>query len=223
MKIPAEAYPLTWPPGRPRTPVAKRTRAKFHAQKKESGGSGFTHVRREGITLAAAAGMLQGELDRLGATSPVLSTNVKLRLDGLPYSGQRQPDDPGVAVYFYRRGQQLCFACDRWDRVEDNVVAVAKTIEALRGIDRWGTGDMVQAAFTGFQAIGNGPAQAAKRAWWVVLDVPAHTPTVEVEEKYRELARIHHPDRNPGDPTAEARMAEINGAYDDFKRERGLA
>lgn len=218
MTAPAEAYPLAWPPGRPRTPAHKRTRAKFHVQKREpwSVNPARTVTRKEGITLAAATRMLMAELGRLGAKAVVLSTNVKLRLDGLPYSGQRQPDDPGVAVYFTKDKRQLCFACDRWDRVEDNLVAVAKTIEALRGIDRWGTGDMVQAAFTGFQAI---EARPAKRAWWVVLGVVEGDSTTWVESRYRKLALEHHPDKG-GDT---ATMAEINGAYDDFKRERGIA
>ena len=43
-----------------------------------------------------------------------------------------------------------CFVCDRWDRAEDIPLVVAKTIEALRGTDRWGAGVMVEAAFIGF-------------------------------------------------------------------------
>ena len=38
------------------------------------------------------------ELKRLGARGMVLSTNVELRQDGLPYSNRRRPEDPGVAV-----------------------------------------------------------------------------------------------------------------------------
>jgi hypothetical protein len=216
--IPAEAYPLTWPPGRPRTPAHQRARAKFHAQTRENVG-GWNRVERKPISLAVAVDELMGELRRLGIShdgaNVVLSTNLRLRRDGLPYSDQRRPDDPGAAVYFRKDDRELCFACDRWDRVEDNIVAVAKTIEALRGIDRWGTGDMVQAAFTGFQAIAAAPA---RRAWWVVFGVEAHTPTADVEERYRELARQHHPDRG-GNADA---MVEVNNAWEDFQRERGL-
>lgn len=212
-----EAYPLCWPPGRPRTPAAKRTRAKFHAQARRHEQYGI-RVDRKAITLSAAAAALQGELDRLKAARPVLSTNIRLRLDGLPYSGQAQPADPGAAVYFELGvGPQLCFACDLWDRVEDNVVAIAKTIEALRGIARWGTGDMVRAAFTGFAALP--PSTPAKRAWWVVLGVTPGATGDEVEAAYSRLARENHPDRG-GDT---GRMAEINAAADDFRKERGLA
>lgn len=209
--IAAEAYPLTWPPGRPRTPGGQRARAKFHAQRRETSGvGGYTHINRQPISLAVAVREVTGEMDRLRASHAVISTNLRLRRDGLPYSDQRKPDDPGVAVYFLKGGQQLCFACDRWDRVEDNLVAVAKTIEALRGVDRWGTGDMVQAAFTGFQAITAAPA---RRAWWVVLGVEQDATPAAVEARYRELSLEHHPDRG-GNPDV---MAELNGAIEDFR------
>lgn len=88
-----------------------------------------------------------------GAKNAVVSTNVALRRDGLPLASAKRVDDPGVAVYFLYKGKQTCFACDRWDKVEDNIYAVAKTIDAMRGIARWGTGDMLDAAFNGFTAL----------------------------------------------------------------------
>lgn len=68
------------------------------------------------------------------AANLVISTNIPLRKDGLPLANQRKLDDPGVAVYFTHKGKQMCFACDRWKTVEDNMQAVAKTIDAIRGI-----------------------------------------------------------------------------------------
>lgn len=47
----------------------------------------------------------------------------------------------------------MCFACEKWQDVYGNIYAIGKTIEALRGIERWGTGDMVEQAFTGFVAL----------------------------------------------------------------------
>jgi len=145
--------------------------------------------------------------------------DVELRLDGIPYANRRNPDDPAAAVYFKRNGKPFCFACDRWDRVEDNVWAIAKTIDALRGIERWGTGEMGGAAFTGFAAL---PAPTSKGGWFIVLGVPSHASTSEVEEAYTRMARKHHPDRNPGDHNATVMMQEINAAYAEFKKERGL-
>ncbi len=50
----------------------------------------------------------------------------------------RKPDDRGVAVYFTHLRRSMCFTCDKWDQVEDNLYAIVKTIETLRGIERWG-------------------------------------------------------------------------------------
>jgi hypothetical protein len=143
----ATRYPLCWPAGRPRTADHRRARAKFHSQRREQSPYGGPLIRREGVSLATARDDLLAELTR---PAVILSTNLKLRQDGLPLAGQAQPTDPGVAVYFKYKNRDVCFACDRWSKIEDNLQAVRHTIEAFRGIRRWGTGDMVDAAFTGF-------------------------------------------------------------------------
>lgn len=197
----ATRFPLSWPAGRPRTryPV----RSKFKVQS-------FAVVRDE----------LLHQLKLLGATAVILSTNIRLRQDGLPLAGQAQPADTGVAVHFAYKGRPVAFACDRWDRIEDNLQAVRHTIDALRGIARWGTGDMVDAAFSGFAQLP--AARTALRPWHVVLGVAPHASTDEATAAYRRLAKEHHPDRNPGDDEAKAKYAEVDAAYDAFKRERGL-
>ena len=120
----------------------------------------------------------------------VLSTNVELRRDGLPYAG-RTPADPGVAVYFTWRGQQYAFACDCWQKVEFNLQAIRKTIEAVRGIARWGTGEMVAAAFVGFKAL---PEQAGGTSWWHVLSVAESASQEEINAAFKAKARLTHPD-----------------------------
>ncbi|OWK35489.1 DnaJ-class molecular chaperone with C-terminal Zn finger domain [Fimbriiglobus ruber] len=116
-----------------------------------------------------------------------------------------------MAVYFTHKGQQMCFCCDRWDSVADNVQAIRKTIEALRGIERWGTGDMVQQAFTGFVALpSNSP--------WDVLGLKAGANRSEVEVAYREKAKSCHPDRPGG---SHEQMARLNAARDVLLRRVG--
>lgn len=192
---PISRYPLYWPAGRVRT--ANRQRPKFQAK-----------------SFAAVRDGLLNELKLLKATGVILSTNVELRRDGLPLAGQRNPSDPGVAVYFSRKGRDLAFACDRWVNVEENMRAIADAIECIRTIERRGTGEMVDAAFTGFAAL---PPGSSSRNWWEVLGLSnPNTDPQLVQTIYRKLALEHHPDRG-GD---HVRMAEINDAYERFKRER---
>lgn len=176
-----EAYPLQWPAGRPRT--ARRERSRFD------------------VTFARARDALFEELRLMGARLPVLSTNVALRRDGLPYANQPEPEDPGVAVYFTWKERQMAFSCDRWDRVRDNVQAVRHTIAALRGIDRWGTGDMMEAAFTGFEAL-------PPPSWRADLGLGPEATREDAERAYRSLARQAHPDAGGSDEA----MARLNGA-----------
>lgn len=180
-----EAYPLAWPAAKPRT--NRRDRSRFD------------------VTFAKARDELFKELALMGARMPVLSTNVNLRRDGLPYANQPEPRDPGVAVYFTWKKRELCFSCDRWDRVRDNIQAIRHTISALRGLERWGTGDMVEAAFRGFEAL---PPPKGKE-WFDVLEVSPNSSPEQIEESYRRLAKQHHPDLG-GDSD---KMSDINAAY----------
>lgn len=192
------AFPLHWPEGRPRT--------------KYRGPSRFD------VTFAKAVQELEWELERLGARHPVLSTNCELRLDGRPRANQ-EPADPGVAVYFERKGRQMVFACDKYDRVKDNIRAVGKTIEALRGIERWGTGDMMERAFTGFEQL-PGPDAVSKRHWRQVFGIARGETArpitrLTIEAMYRALARERHPDHGGSD----ALMAELNRAREEAMEE----
>lgn len=185
----AQAYPLHWPLGRPRSSINRD--AAFR--------DGNVGGRRVSISIAYER--LQTELDALGAGSVILSTNIELRLDGRPRGGSGEPVDRGAALYFNLRGKDTVLACDRWDRVADNVVAIAKHIEALRGMDRWGVGTLEQ-AFAGYQAL------PAPEQWWQVLGCQAETPLATVEQVYRKLALKAHPDHGGSD----AAMARLNAA-----------
>ncbi len=108
----------------------------------------------------------------------------------------------------------MCFACDRWAKIEENIQAIRHTINALRGIARWGSGDMLEAAFTGFQALPS--PTSTDRSWWDVLECRADSLLETVQLNYRRLARDHHPD-NGG---STARMSEINAAWNEAKKAR---
>ena len=191
-----EGYPLHWPEGRKRTPSHRRQRSRFK--------TGF----------GAAVRAVVAELARLGARNSVVSTNVPVRRDGLPLASAKRVDDPGVAVFFRYKDKPMVFACDRWDRAEDNIWAVAKTIEAMRGIERWGSGDMTDTAFSGFQALPP-PGSPTKRHWRKVIMMEIETRLDLVEAAYRSLARERHPDRGGNAD----QMAELNAAIADARRE----
>lgn len=209
-KIPpgVEAYPLSWPAGRPRSKSRARARFSSVSKNRSSSSDSLSLVwnQRSELSVAQSLSRLRHELGLMKASYVVISTNVPLRLDGLPLSSARAPDDPGAAVYFQLDGSPHCMACDRWDRTADNLAAVAKHVEAIRGQLRWGVADVAQ-MFAGFRAL-PGPA-AGRRSCWEVLGVDAGSPASRIKERYRELAMRHHPDRGG----SQEQMAEISSAY----------
>jgi hypothetical protein len=150
------------------------------------------------------------QLDLLGASSVVISSNLQTRLDGLPYAKQREPEDAGVAVYFMLDGNQQCIPWDKWDTTAQNLRAIALTIDALRGIERWGAKEMVNAAFRGFKAL---PASIItpppSTAWYTVLGLSPDASREEIKTAYRRLAHATHPDTG-GD---NEQFARISKAY----------
>jgi hypothetical protein len=180
------SHPLAWPDGWKRT--ASRRRAKF-------GDHGVNRAVREVLS----------ELIRLGVPdySVVISTNVETRLDGLPYANQRAPADPGVAVWFTlgKEKQRKVLACDKWDRVDHNLWAIAQHIAAIRAQERYGVGTVEQ-AFRGYAALPPPSSDAPSEDWRDVLEMrddegeKVHAFTaVEVKDAFRALALRDHPDR----------------------------
>jgi len=211
MAIPA--YPLTWPDGWKRSPAGSRDRARFGKAGRGRPGGGWD-VQRQ-LTIAEAVERVRRELDRMGihADDLVISTNLQLRLDGFPRSNQGEPADPGVAVYWtdrYSRGNPpRCMAIDRYDRVADNLAAVAATLDAMRAIERHGGAVVLERAFSGFTAL---PAPVAL-SWRDVLD-PA-----DPLGSYRRLRSRAHPDRGGSNDE----FAKVEAAWTAYQKEAGHA
>lgn len=53
----------------------------------------------------------------------------------------------------------------------------------------------------------------ARKDYYEILGVPRNATAEEIKKAYRKLAVKYHPDKNPGDKTAEERFKEINEAY----------
>lgn len=211
-----EAFPLYWPVNRPRIKKEDRKSANFHAFKDErSSYSGNTYRVKKRLSVAEATKRLVSELDkytkvghpyRVEPGSIIISSNIPIKKDGLPYSNYSNPEDPGVAVYFTLDGKPYCLPCDKWDRVEDNIAAIAAHVAAMRGIERWGVGE-AHDVYTGFKALPE--ATEAYMDIWLTLGLSGKPDDVQwVKNAFRHKAGQLHPDKPGGSHEAFTHLQE---------------
>lgn len=200
-------FPLSWPAGWKRTLSYQQKRAQFSSGLGPYGGKLRLSVH-EGCNRVLVALSMLG----VDENDVVVSTNVRTRLDGLPRSDQGEPVDKGAAVYWRTKKskQPKCMAIDIYNRVADNLAAIAATLDAIRAIERHGGGAILDRVFEGFTAL------PAPEQWFQVLGVSATATREQIERAYRRLAMEHHSDRGGDDK----QMARINAARDEGLAQR---
>lgn len=187
-----DAYPLQWPVGYERENHPRSSRFGRH-------------------TLHEVRSFLTEEVRRLGGEQLVISSNMRTRKDGGVYSNAAEPDDSAVAVYFKRKGQDICIPCDTYRRVWENTYAIARCISAMRQIERDGIPGFLDRAFTGFEAL-----PAPEFSWRDIFgDVTADS----LKSAYRERLKYAHPDHGG----SREEMERVQQAFDAAKRELGAA
>lgn len=182
-------FPLTWPEGWKRSSYRKS--APFR------------------VTPSQAEKDLLSELEKLGAKNVIISTDRRVNRDGSFSIARQTIFDMGVAIYFTRKGRDVVLACDQYDEIHCNIRAIGKTIEAMRGIERWGASDILDRAFTAFEAL------PAPEQWFQVLEVPSDADMATITAAYRAKARaVHDAGGN------EAELTRLNLARDTGKAAR---
>ncbi len=190
-----EAYPLQWPIGWNRTKHPALSRFGTHWDKP---------------SIHAATQKLITEIRMLGGKDVIISTDLKLKQDGLPYSSQKEPEDRGAAVYFKWNKEDIVIACDTFNKIGCNLWAMAKTIEAMRGIDRWGCSELLNRAFSGFKALPE--STDGLTSWWDILEIDKSSGEQDVKSAFRLKAKTYHPD-NP-DTGDSLKFKQIKAAYE---------
>lgn len=207
-----QKYPLLWPMGQPRT--LDRIDARFGKRSDGGGIPGSSFRTIKSLTIAESLARLKLEVERMGVSffdDCIISSNLILNRSGYPRSGQSEPKDPGVAVYWTSKSGPRVMAIDIYARVADNIAAVARTLEYMRGIERHGGSHIQERAFTGFAAL------PPPESCWKILGLEhsydsKHT-RAEIMGTFRAAARLGH--GKGGD------MARLVKARDDALREVG--
>jgi hypothetical protein len=114
-------------------------------------------------TYAATLDLLESELSKLGAKEIIIQayfTLDQIRNDGWPKSAAH-PSDVGVIVSFQTKKGPLAFPCDTYDTYDDNLRAIALSLQALRAVDRYGVTQHAE-QYKGFTPLPSAEAQMSK-------------------------------------------------------------
>lgn len=207
------AYPLDWPEDTPRTPADERKRANFNTRRND-------HYGKRGLSIADAHARLKKEVElytraghiyRIVPDLCVLSSNVEVRKDGMPYSNRKPPEDPGVAFYYTLDNEPMCIPIDTYDRVADNIAAIAQCLSDLRSLERHGH-NVSKKAYSGFVQL------ADREHWRTVLQLDRDSTLEEAERSYKVLSLKAHPDRGGSEEQQQALNDARQQAREFFKR-----
>ena len=187
--IPARFVPIEQWPGEP---TRRRERSRFRA------------------SWSMTLDLLKTELRHLGAKNVLIEIDMPermIRLDGYPRADARA-DGPGVILSLESRHGPLRYPCDRFTDWEDNVRAIALSLQALRAVDRYGVTRRGE-QYTGWKKLppagGSTPTMdvSAAAAFMVAAEgrggeaedlIEGPHAREAIERTYRNAAKQLHPD-----------------------------
>lgn len=162
------------------------------------------------VTVTKALDGLRQQLKLLGCDAQAyIEADIAekyIRQDGQLYATARAATPCVIVCARHRRLGDLRWANDRYLTFDQNIRAIAQTIQNLRAIDRYGcVRDSEQ--FTGFKAIPSKTSQTMSRdAAIMVFSRHAGFKIIDTSDglirAYRTACSRTHPDRNNGDQSA---------------------
>ena len=167
--------------------------------------------------------LLESELHHLGAKDILIQAHFKLeeiRNDGWPRSSAR-PSQPGVILNFQIKQESYSYPCDRFDAWEDNLRAIALSLQALRAVDRYGV-TRGREQYQGFKRLESAaPAPNTRDAATQFLASHAGVPIEDVRKDpdgaYRLAARKMHPDLHPDQGGSHEAFIQLQHHYRTLK------
>ena len=186
MSIEMRFLPIEKWPGTP-TPLHKRRHSTFRS------------------SWSQTADLLESELEHLKASDTAIQADCdrsQLRLDGKNFRANAKLRGPGIVVSFSSRGKHLSFPCDAFLDWQDNVRAVALTLQHLRAVDRYGVTQRDE-QYTGWAKL-PGPVSSGHTGFngnfEAMQFLRDHGIPTENHGAIRGLAiRTFHPDKHGGD------------------------
>lgn len=163
--------------------------------------------------------LLGREIGLLGGRDVVIEADVReqdIRNDGMLYANARTTTPAVVVAFETTKHGPMLYRADRYNDQwsnrpgwQENVRAIALTLEALRAVDRYGATETGQ-QYAGFKALPAGRALPASHMTadeaWSIIGSFGDRPIAEQRAKPDGLRAVHraarafaHPDRHDGD------------------------
>lgn len=184
---------IDWPAGFTRRSPAERER-----------------TRKFRTTMSKAFSDLEAEMDRLDVDDFRYSFDAPARQkDDRPYANVT-PDDPSFVLRWTMDGTQYAVACDRWDRLRDNVRSVGLYIKEKRKMENrpvtTGESEFANAALPSGNEdviVAGAGGETDDRAPHEILEVSPDASPEAIKGAARQLQSKHHPDNGTEPDQAE--------------------
>jgi hypothetical protein len=151
--------------------------------------------------------LLHNELRHLDARNIALGLgyrDVDLRLDGFPRANAKMAS-PAVEIAFESKWGPLIYATAEFDDWQDNVRAIALSMEALRAVDRYGVSKRGE-QYRGWRQLPTGThdnteglADVNQAREWLRREFDDGATDATIHDLLKRAIRTSHPDRG-GDP-----------------------
>ena len=146
--------------------------------------------------------LLEDELRKLRAKNITIEcyfSRDEIRNDGWPKSSAR-PTEPGIVLSFTSRDKEMSFPCDTYKAWENDLRAIALSLEALRSVDRYGVTQHGE-QYKGWAKLPEAPASMPVKDALAFINLHSQISITNPEafrSAYREAARKLHPDTHNG-------------------------
>ena len=175
-------------------------------------------------TYSATMDVLEREITNLGPVAeadPIIHVDVDtsslLLRGGLRSSAKPETPTVALTVQTKKRGT-LTFVASRYTRYEDNLRAIALTLEALRAVNRWGATESDE-QYRGFEALppANGMATVDEAAVFIITAAgmePSDDPVRDLltfdnlDRMFKLASKRLHPDVDDGSEEAFKKLAD---------------
>jgi hypothetical protein len=142
--------------------------------------------------------LIEKEVRQVKATDLRIDTDIIYRKDKphIPRADGGNPEDPGVVVRFtLPGGRKVALPCDRFHRVQDNLRAIALTMERKRMATLYGVAT-TEAEYAGYAALPAGTPGFPPASQ--VLGIHEDASPRLWKAAFRAWVLENHPDRRPG-------------------------